>query len=236
MSSRSGEDRRHGAICSWTIAWTLPRFSRLYDRWRPAPRDAHAGGAGQRRLADAAAICWRDDSTARRADHATSHRPWATRRSRFPGRSADPTRDPAGRGIRARHDVRRARQKHQCAIGKLTDFVSSVASQPRLQRRARRFATTLPGDLGAAIVCGNSACAAAGHEVATLSNSYPVAEMIPPLTTVALPPKRWVGRRRKMVIEQVQAVAKRSSPRCPERDVNVRKSTGPLGINAGVSC
>jgi len=70
--------------------------------------------------------------------------------------------------------------------------------------------------------------------VATFSNSYPVAEVIPPLTTVALPTEEMGRTAAEMVLEQI-----RTGGEAPPRRVVlsetliVRQSTAPMGAAEG---
>jgi LacI family transcriptional regulator len=63
--------------------------------------------------------------------------------------------------------------------------------------------------------------------VATFSNSYPVAEVIPPLTTVALPTEEMGRAAAEMVVEQIQSSGEAEPRRVVLKEtLIVRKSTG----------
>ena len=66
--------------------------------------------------------------------------------------------------------------------------------------------------------------------VATFSNSYPVAEVIPPLTTVALPTEEMGRMAAEMVLEQIRSSGEAEPRRVVLREtLIVRKSTAPVG-------
>ena len=66
--------------------------------------------------------------------------------------------------------------------------------------------------------------------VATFSNSYPVAEVIPPLTTVALPTEEMGRTAAEMVLEQIRTGGEAPPRRLVlSEKLIVRKSTGPVG-------
>ena len=63
--------------------------------------------------------------------------------------------------------------------------------------------------------------------VATFSDSYPVAEVIPPLTTVALPTGEMGRTAAQMVVEQIQSSGEAEPRRVVLKEtLIVRKSTG----------
>jgi LacI family transcriptional regulator len=66
--------------------------------------------------------------------------------------------------------------------------------------------------------------------VATFSNSYPVAEVIPPLTTAALPTEEMGRAAAEMVLEQIRMSGEAEPRRVVLKEtLIVRKSTAPVG-------
>jgi DNA-binding LacI/PurR family transcriptional regulator len=66
--------------------------------------------------------------------------------------------------------------------------------------------------------------------VATFSNSYPVAETIPPLTVMALPTEEMGRMAAEMVLEQIQSAGAAPPRRAVLKEtLIVRKSTAPPG-------
>ena len=70
--------------------------------------------------------------------------------------------------------------------------------------------------------------------VATFSNSYPVAEVIPPLTTAALPTEDMGRVAAEMVLEQIRTGGEAEPRKVVLKEILiVRKSTGPVRVREG---
>jgi LacI family transcriptional regulator len=121
--------------------------------------------------------------------------------------------------------------------GALADYIDAMLARPTAERPTALVCYThflaistlrLLWERGASVPRDLS--------VATFSNSYPVAEVIPPLTTVALPTEEMGRTAAQMVIDQIQSGGEADSRRVVLKEtLIVRKSTATPAAPAAPS-
>jgi LacI family transcriptional regulator len=115
--------------------------------------------------------------------------------------------------------------------GKLEDFAAAVAAeQPDRRPTAVIVYTHFAAITLLRLFWERGIRVPQDVSVATFSNSYPVAEVIPPLTTVALPTEEMGRTAAEMVLEQIRTGGEAPPRRAVMKEnLIVRKSTGPVG-------
>jgi DNA-binding LacI/PurR family transcriptional regulator len=112
--------------------------------------------------------------------------------------------------------------------GALQDFIDSLPAQsPSVRPTALICYTHFLAISALRLLWERGASVPQDLSIATFSNSYPVAEVIPPLTTVALPTEDMGRTAAEMVLEQIEASGQAPPRRAVLKEtLIIRKSTG----------